>query len=134
MKFYIENYEEINNWADDMLKNFFSNIKIRILFGHLYNPELFSPVTLMSDSKDMVTIFSREETEYRPNKSGKSNLISRKNGWRNAGKTNFVIDVQEYAISLSHTVGANETFDGKWVFEQKFEQIIDKNDVMVKSY
>ncbi len=77
-----------------MLLNYFSNIKIRILYAMLNNPSLFESVTLIMDSKDFVVIFNREDLEYTPNISGKSNLISRKNKWRNAGKTNFIIDCQ----------------------------------------
>ena len=95
-RFYKLNFTEINKWADNFLKNNFSNVKVRVLYSHLYNPFLFESVTLMMDSKDIVVILSNEESEYRQNKSGKSSLISRKNGWSNAGKTNFVIDCQAY--------------------------------------
>jgi hypothetical protein len=61
-RFYKLNYTEINKWADNFLKNYFSNVKIRLLNSHKYNPVLFESVTLMIDSN--------EESEYRQNKSG----------------------------------------------------------------
>jgi len=128
--FYIKNFEEMNKLADDFLLNFFSNIKIRISFSHLNNPTLFESVTLFIYSKDIVVLLSYEQNELRPNVSGKSNLISRKNSWRNAGKTNFVIDCQNYLLSLSSTYGANEIYDSSFIEKQNIKKIMDKNDVM----
>jgi hypothetical protein len=130
-KFYIDNYNELNKWADDFLQKYFSNIKIRILYSHINNPELFESVTMIADSKDIFVILSREDSEFRQNKSGKSNLISRKNGWRNAGKTNFIIDSQNYLINLSSTYGSNSIYDSEFIFIQKIEEVMDKNDVIV---
>jgi hypothetical protein len=47
-----ENYKRILKIVDYGLDNMFSNIKLRILSAHKYNPELFKHVTLIIDGHD----------------------------------------------------------------------------------
>lgn len=93
-KFYVSYHDDINIWIDYFFKHCFSNIKLRILYGHLYNPVLFESVTMMMDSKDIVCLLSDRSNEEELTANEVSTIISRKNNWRSAGKTNFIYAVK----------------------------------------
>ena len=80
LKFWVKKEKKIDEWAAWWMDRF-SNPQLRLLYAHIYNPPLFKSVTMLIDGKDIPQILSRTSNEYRPNRSGKSNLMSRKNNW-----------------------------------------------------
>jgi hypothetical protein len=133
-KFYVGYHDDLNIWIDYFFKNCFSNEKLRILFGHLNNPYLFESVTMMMDSKDIVCLLSDRSNEEELTANEVSTIISRKNNWRSAGKTNFIICCQGYILNISFTTGANDIYDGEYIEKQKVHLIMAKNDVMMTDH
>jgi hypothetical protein len=128
-----KNKKKITNklisWADNWI-SLFSNINVRILHSHLYNPELFKSVTLMMDSKDFLSIFHECSGNIEYNISGKSNLISRKNNWKNAAKLCFMIDSRGMLVKLSESEGANGCYDSNFYEKMQIIDIIDPKDIL----
>lgn len=106
-----KNWETIQNWANSWFERF-SNEKVRVSYAKAYNPERFTHLTLLMDGKDIVVNFTNISKEFRETRNGKSNLISRKNGWRNGGKQQVLSDCRCLPLLLSDTLGCNEIYDG----------------------
>ena len=126
LKFWVKKEKKIDEWAAWWMDRF-SNPQLRLLYAHIYNPPLFKSVTMLIDGKDIPQILSRTSNEYRPNRSGKSNLMSRKNNWVDGGKIVFLDDVRGFPISMSRVVGANEKYDGHLMKEMEIHKYMDPN-------
>lgn len=48
-KLYIKNEKYLDNWINDMYKNYFSNLNIRLLTSYIKNPDLLKQCTLIMD-------------------------------------------------------------------------------------
>ena len=60
---------------------------------------------------NLFTILSKVSTELRTKKSGKSNLIDKKNRWKNGMKTQIIDDSRGITVACGYSVGANN-YDG----------------------
>jgi len=104
------------NWCSNWFR-FASNAIVRILHSRVHNPPRFKHVTLLVDGKDIVTKLQLIANEYEQTKNGKSNLISRKNKWKNGGKQQELMDSRGQTLFLSSTEGANSIYDGKQIYK-----------------
>lgn len=114
--------KEIDFWCKSWFKKL-SNYKVRLLHAKLYNPPRFKNVTLLVDGKDVIQKLNKIKNEYRETVNGKSNLISRKNSWKNGGKQQEIMDVRNMTLGLSNTLGCNEIYDG-----HQFKDLIENYD------
>jgi hypothetical protein len=64
------------------------------------------------------------------NISAKSNLISRKNNWKNAAKLCFMIDSRGMLVKLSESEGANGCYDSNFYEKMQIIDIIDPKDIL----
>jgi hypothetical protein len=130
-----KNKDKNNTWklikfCDNWISKF-SNLDVRILYSKIHNPIKFKPITLMMDSKDFIIIFNETSVDFEENESGKSNLLSRKNNWKNGGKTCFLIDSRNMLVSISNTEGANAIYDSKFYEIMNIKNIMKPQDTLV---
>ena len=110
---------------------YFSNPTVRSIHARLYNPPNLSRVTLIVDGKDISVHLQKINNELRKRRSGRSNLISRKLRWKNAGKQQLLMDIRGMTLAISDTKGANEIYVGhqlKEIFstwDKDIEKIFD---------
>lgn len=119
-----DNWSKIDSWANEWMK-ILSTSRIRALYATIYNPPTFKSVTMFIDGKDFVTILSDLSNEKKRTKNGKSNLISRKNNFKNAGKIVFLDDIKLNPLALSEMVGANAAYDGHLMIKMELHKIMD---------
>jgi hypothetical protein len=115
---WLKNSAVWSNWCGSWME-VLSTPEIRMLYSRVHSPELFKTVTMFIDSKDFVTILNDLRAEKRKTRNNKSTLISRKNGWKHAGKIVFLDDIKMNPIAQSRMWGANERYDGKIMSEMK---------------
>jgi hypothetical protein len=117
-----ENYKRILKIVDYGLDNMFSNIKLRILSAHKYNPELFKHVTLIIDGHDSRINYIDTEIKH-------SRLYSykfKKNGLR----TQFVSDMNDMIIYTSKSDYCSDSSDGSMFMNMELYKEINNKDTV----
>ncbi|KAF9972728.1 hypothetical protein BGZ73_004064 [Actinomortierella ambigua] len=116
--FFRTNHSAVNRLVTDLMKNMFSNIKVRIAHAKAYSPEGFKHVTLMLDGHDTRASYTTED------KALAYSYKLKKKGVR----TQVCIDIQGMAIFTSKSDPCAAGNDGTMLQDMKIHRSIHELD------
>lgn len=120
-EFYIKKCEKLNKILNYSLENMFSNIRIRLFSALLYNPALFTQVTLYLDGHDTrgIEIGCKNKADYYSYKLKKAGL-----------RTQICIDPNDMILYVSKSEPCGINNDGSMFLRMKIEKKINNIDCM----
>lgn len=102
---YVKKYDELNEWINEILYNYCSNKRIRLLNSYIKNPEMMKHVTLLLDGHHNKIIYENIDMD-------KKDLYSWK--LKKPGlNTQFVIDLNDIAVFISDSLPCKDNNDDK---------------------
>lgn len=118
---YIDHYDELNNWINNIFYNCSSNKNIRLLLSHINNPEIVKHVTLIMDGHHNKIVYENVTV----NKCTLYSWKLKKPGLN----TQFVIDTNGIVVFISESLPCKDNNDDKMLINNvnfnKFFTIYD---------
>lgn len=117
-----DNYKRLSKIVNDSLNNMFSNVRLRILSAHKWNPDLFKHVTLILDGHDSRINYTDTEIKH-------SRLYSykfKKNGLR----TQFTSDMNDMILFISKSNFCSDSSDGTMFLNMRLYNKMDNKDTI----
>lgn len=102
---YIKKYDELNDWVNNILYNYCTNKRIRLLNSYIKNPEMMKHVTLILDGHHNKIIYENVDFDRKDLYSWKL----KKPGLN----TQFIIDINDIAVFISDSLPCKNNNDDK---------------------
>ncbi len=128
MEFFKTHGESLSTWIDTMNNYYFTTPKLRLISAKLFNPPQFEHITLYLDGMD-TRINYNSQKEIDGFRMERSDLY----GWKfkkSGGRTQIIIDTNNFFYKFSHTAKAGTTNDGAMFQEFKPDRYLVKSDVL----